>query len=109
MPSLSISMDKHKENCPDPLNVKRLCIRDYDDKGRQQFKPYARICLSCDVIIKEEKFEHTLTISQKKKARIKKKFGFILGLPPLSKEELEVVKKRKLARKHKRRKDQLER
>ena len=64
--------------------------------------------LTCGVIIKEEKFEHTLT-SEKKKERLFKKFDSLLGIPPASKEESERAKNYKVIRKMKWRKAQLER
>lgn len=112
MPYLSIPIDKHDKNCTDPFNIKRLCIRDYDDKGRQKFVPYALTCLSCNVIIKE-KFEHKLTNREKQNLSVRKKLDSILGpnlgLPPASKENLERVKKREVMEKYKRRKEKLER
>ena len=59
MPYLSLPIENHDKNCTDPYNVKRLWIKDYDDKGRQKFVRYALTCLSCNVIIRDVNFEHT--------------------------------------------------
>jgi hypothetical protein len=102
-------MEKHNKNCTDPFNVKRLCIRDYDDKGRQKFVPYALTCLSCNIIVRDVNFEHKPTDRERNTLSNSKKLDSILGLPPASKEQVERARKHKVIRKYKRRKDKLER
>lgn len=99
MPYLSLSLDKHDKNCPDPFNVKRLYIRDYDNKDIQTFVPYALTCLSCDKIVKV-KFEHRLTKREKRLERWHSNY---------SKEQIERAKEYALNRKVKRRIRKLER
>ena len=45
MPYLNdkLTSSQHKDDCKSP-SVKRLYIRDYDNKGRQKFVPYGITC-----------------------------------------------------------------
>jgi hypothetical protein len=49
---------EHREDCQD-FNVRRLYVKDYDDKGRQIFVPYGITCIGCGVM-KIEKFDRNL-------------------------------------------------
>jgi hypothetical protein len=59
MPYLDSKIDKHKNNCFNPVG-KRLYIRDYDDNGKQRFAPWGLTCTTCGVVVKQ-KFQRNLT------------------------------------------------
>ena len=59
-----LTLDRHREGCTDPFNVKRLYIRDYDDNGKQCFISYGLTCLGCNMVIKEV-FQQKPTLKQK--------------------------------------------
>lgn len=54
-----IEASKHKKNCINPV-VKRLYIRDYEDRGKQRFISWGMTCTTCGVIVKEN-YEPNLT------------------------------------------------
>ena len=53
MPYLNKKITVHNKGCKNP-NVKRLYIRDYDNKGKQKYIPYAVTCTNCDALVKEK-------------------------------------------------------
>jgi hypothetical protein len=64
--------DKHKANCKKP-KAKRLYVRDYGDKGKQNFIPYGIVCPSCKVIIfLDEIVKQKTTLIQKEKKNLRK-------------------------------------
>ena len=52
MPYLNKKITIHNKGCKNP-NVKRLYIRDYDNKGKQKYVPYAVTCTNCGALVKE--------------------------------------------------------
>lgn len=48
-----LEIDKHKGDCLDIFNVRRLYIKGYNDKGEQRFVSYGLTCTSCDSFIRE--------------------------------------------------------
>ncbi|HEX9318616.1 MAG TPA: hypothetical protein VF884_06750 [Nitrososphaeraceae archaeon] len=65
MPYLDSKIEKHKPKCSNPVG-KRLYIRDYDDKGKQQFAPWGLTCTTCGVVVKQ-KYQQNLTAEQRRK------------------------------------------
>jgi hypothetical protein len=107
MPYLDSKIDKHKNNCVNPVG-KRLYIRDYDDEGNQRFVPWGITCTTCGVVVKE-KFEPNLTPRQIRSREMDRKlenskysktFEKLTGRSLSSWEEkLEWKQKRKIAKK----------
>lgn len=63
MPYLDSKIDKHKNNCTNPVG-KRLYIRDYDDEGKQRFAPWGLTCTTCGVVVKQQ-YQRNLPNGQK--------------------------------------------
>lgn len=75
-----IDTDKHNKDCGNPV-AKRLYIRDYDDKGKQRFVPWGLTCTTCGVVIPdEEKYQPSLTPTERKYAKDEETFNFIRGM-----------------------------
>jgi hypothetical protein len=67
-----IELNKHKKACVNPVG-KRLYIRDYDEMGKQRFVPWGLTCTSCGVVVKEGKYEPSLTPKELEYVELEKK------------------------------------
>src|SRR5436189_4313682 len=68
LPHLDSKIEKHKSSCRNPVG-RRLYIRDYDDKGKQQFTPWGLTCTTCGVVVKQ-KYQQNLTLEQRNKKEL---------------------------------------
>lgn len=107
MPYLDSMIEKHIENCGNPIG-KRLYIRGYDDKGKQRFISWGLTCTTCGVVIKQ-KYEHT-TLKQLKARELDRKLehypNYSMAVAkfrgPSWQEQAEIEQKEKIAQKLKR-------
>jgi hypothetical protein len=45
-----MTIENHKDNCPNPFDVRRFSLRGTTDEGKPGSIPYGKICIGCGIL-----------------------------------------------------------